>query len=93
MNSHKRIDYLTRDGVLKLLSDDEAASVSNAESAEELDEGDEYLDLEHLDEGVRKADGLIVIMGRVLPRKAVHEITWSKILAVVGGGANLDGAR
>ena len=35
-----------------------------------------------------KADGLIVIMGRVLPRKAVHEITWSKILAVVGGGAH-----
>jgi hypothetical protein len=88
MNSQKRIDYLTRDGVLKLLSDDEAASVSNAESTEELDEGDEYLDLEHLDEGVRKADGLIVIMGRVLPRKAVHEITWSKILAVVGGGTH-----
>jgi hypothetical protein len=92
MNSHKRIDYLTRDGVLKLLSDDEAASVSNAESAEELAEGDEYLDLEHLDEGVRKADGLIVIMGRVLPRKAVHEITWSKILALVGGGAHRAGA-
>ena len=84
MNSHKRIDYLTRDGVMKLLSDDEAASVSNAESAAHLDEGDEYLDLEHLDEGVRKADSLIVDMGRVLPRKAIHEITWSKILAVVG---------
>jgi len=92
MNSHKRIDYLTRDGVLKLLSDDEAASVSNAESAEKLSEGDEYLDLEHLDEGVRKADGLIVDMGRVLPRKAVHEITWSKILAVVGRGAHPDAA-
>ena len=39
MNSHKRIDYLTRDGVMKLLSDDEAASVSNAESAAHLDEG------------------------------------------------------
>ena len=88
MNSHKRSDYLTRDGVLKLLSDDEAARVSNAESAEGLAEGDEYLDLEHLDEGVRKADGLIVIMGRVLPRKAVYEITWSKILAVVGDGAH-----
>ena len=87
MNSHERIDYLTRDGVMKLLSDHEAASVSSAESKEKLDEGDEYLDLEHLDEGVRKADGLIVIMGRVLPRKAVHETTWSKILAVVGRAA------
>ena len=92
MNSHKRSDYLTRDGVLKLLSDDEAASVSNAESAEELDEGDEYLDLEHLDDGVRKADGLIVVVRRVLPRKAVHEITWSKILAVLGKGTKLEAA-
>ena len=90
MNSHKRIDYLTRDGVMKLLSDDEAASVSNAESAAHLDEGDEYLDLEHLDEGVRKADSLIIDMGRVLPRKAIHEVTWSKILAVVGGAAHRD---
>jgi hypothetical protein len=92
VNSHKRIDYLTRDGIMKLLSDDEAASVSTAESADELAEGDEYLDLEHLDEGVRKADGLIINMGRVLPRKAVHETTWSKILAVAGGGAHRDGA-
>ena len=92
MNSHKRIDYLTRDGVMRLLSDDEAASVSNAESAAHLDEGDEYLDLEHLDEGVRNADSLIIDMGRVLPRKAIHQITWSKILAVVGGAPNRDAA-
>ena len=92
MNSHKRIDYLTRDAVLKLLSDDEAAGVSNAESAEHLDEGDEYLDLEHLEEGVRKADSLIVDMGRVLPRKAIHDSTWSKILAVAGGAVHRDSA-
>ena len=83
MNSHERSDYLTRDKVMKLLSDAEIAKVSTAESETRLDEGDEYLDLEHLEEGVRKADGLIVDMGRVLPRKAIHEETWGKILAAV----------
>jgi hypothetical protein len=90
MNSPQRIDYLTRDGVLKLLSDDEIASVSNAESAEHLAEGDEYLDLEHLDEGVHKADGMLVVVRRVLPKKAVHEQTWSKILAVVAAARQRD---
>lgn len=90
MKSPQRIDYLTRDGVLKLLSDDEIASVSNAESAEDLAEGDEYLDLEHLDEGVHKADGMLVVVRRVLPKKAVHEQTWSKILAVAAAARHRD---
>jgi hypothetical protein len=72
--------YVTRDSVLKLLSDDEVARVSTAETAARLADGDEYLDLEHLDQGVRRADGTATPMGRVLPRKAVHADTWSKIL-------------
>ena len=84
MNSHKRTDYLTRAGVLALLSDDEIASVSNAESAERLKEGEEYLDLEHLDQGVRRAVAASADMGRVLPKGAIQEATWSKILKVAG---------
>jgi hypothetical protein len=73
--------YVTRDSVLKLLSDDEVARVSTAETAARLADGDEYLDLEHLDYGVRRADGSNATpMGRVVPRTAVHASTWSKIL-------------
>jgi hypothetical protein len=72
---------MTRDNLLKMLSDDEVASVSSAESAAKLNEGDEYLDLDHLDQGVRKADGVNAKMGRVLPKKAVQEKTWTKIMA------------
>jgi hypothetical protein len=43
---HKLKDRQPCDGVLRLLSDDEGASASNAESAKELDESEEYLDLE-----------------------------------------------
>ena len=79
MNQDKRSDYETRERILKLISDDEIASVSTAETGR-LSPGDEYLDLEHLEQGVQRADGTATPIGRVLPRKAVQEATWSKIL-------------
>jgi len=81
MKDDKRTEYVTRDHILKLLSDDEVATVSAAEAAAHLSDGDEYLDLEDLDRGVRIARGTVASMGRVLPRQAVHPSTWSKILA------------
>ena len=80
MKNEKRRAYVTRDSVLKLLSDDEVASVTTAETADRLPDGDEFLDMEQLNQGVQRARGTRVPMGRVLPRKAVHENTWSKIL-------------
>lgn len=81
MSNDKRADYVIRDHILNLLSDVEVASVSNAETAARLANGDEYLDLEHLDQGVQRAGGPATPMGRVLPKKAVHETTWVKILS------------
>ena len=80
MKNDKRSEYLTRDSILKLLSDDEVTTVSTAETAARLADGDEYLDLEQLAQGVQRASGKSVAMGRVLPRKAVHADTWNKIL-------------
>lgn len=80
MTNDGRFEYVARDRVLSLLSDDEIASVSNAETAVRLSDDDEYIDLEQLDRGVRRAPAGAAVMGRVLPRKAVKEITWSKIL-------------
>jgi hypothetical protein len=80
MNNHDREQYLTRDAILNLLSDAEVSSVSRAETAERLLKGDEYLDLEHLDWGVQTAVGATAPMSRVLPKKAVQEETWRKIL-------------
>jgi hypothetical protein len=80
MKSDNRFEFVARDKILSLLSDDDIASVSNAETAAHLSDGDEYIDLEQLDQGVRRAPPSAAVMGRVLPRKAVKEITWSKIL-------------
>jgi hypothetical protein len=81
MPTEMKTAYLTRDRVLKALSDDEVASVSTAEATSHLSNGDEYVDLDQLDKGVQRALGITPPMGRVLPKKAVHENTWTKIVS------------
>ena len=77
-------DYVTRETLLKLLSDHEVASVSTAETAAYLADGDEYVDLEKPDRGVLKALGKSTApMGHVLSKKAVQDKTWRKIVALV----------
>src|SRR5664279_17122 len=84
MSNPKRIDYVARDNILKLLSETELAQVSTAEEAVGLEVGDEYLDLEHLEHGVRKAPVVAGAASRMLPRRAVSDETWRKIQAVLG---------
>jgi len=84
MKSDMRSENIARESVLTLLSDDEVASVSTAETATHLLDGEEYLDLEELERGVQQARKASPTMGRVLPRKAVHRDTWSKILTLLG---------
>jgi hypothetical protein len=79
MKTENRTENLTRDSIMKLLSDNEIASVSTAETGR-LSGGDEYLDLEHLDRGIRRAPGTATAMGNVLAKNAVAEATWNKIL-------------
>ena len=81
MTNTKRAEQVARDDILKLLSNEEIAKVSTAEAASELTEGEEYLDLEHLDQGIQHTKPASkVTMGHVLPRSAVCNETWSKIL-------------
>ncbi len=84
MKKEIRTDYVTRDTIMKLLSDAEIARVSTAETATGLDRGDEYIDLEELSMGVRSALPKVTVpMGRLLPRKAVEAGTWEQIVSVL----------
>jgi hypothetical protein len=83
MRSDERTAYVTRDAIMKLLSDAEVGSVSTAETEAAFSPGDEYLDLEGLEHGVQRAGGTPVPIGRALPRQAVHAETWTKILALL----------
>jgi hypothetical protein len=89
----RRAPLVTREAILTLLSDDETARVSNAEWVAALPDGEEYLDLERLDEGVRRHPQQVTSKGHLLPRRAVHEETWTRILdrlavPAVGAGAS-----
>jgi hypothetical protein len=85
MKNEQQADYSKRDRILQLLSDQELAEVSTAETAPGLADGDEYLDLENLDLGVQRAHQIPVAMGRVLSRRAIRTSTWDAILGTLSG--------
>ncbi len=80
MNHDSKIDHETREKILMLLSDDEVASASTAETTARPLEGEDFLDLEDLDQGVRSALGSTPTMSHLLLRRSVHKDTWKKIL-------------
>jgi hypothetical protein len=76
--------HSTRDSIVKLLSEDQASRVS-APSLVRLSDGDEYLNLEQLDQGVQQSKGTSALVGCILPRRALTQYTWSKIMMLIGG--------
>lgn len=82
--THQTKNALNREAILKLLTDAEIAKVSRAEGEQRLVEGDEYVDLEDLDSGVQLVQAAPrTAPGRALPRSAVAEGTWAKIVKAV----------
>jgi hypothetical protein len=81
MKTNSTAAPVTRASLMKLMSDEEVARVSNAESQPRLLDGDEYLDLVHLDQGVLHADTGSIDMTHIVPKKAVHLDTWAKLVA------------
>jgi hypothetical protein len=81
MQIETKAPLATREGILKLLSDEDLERVSVAEMRPRLATGDEYLDLEHLEKGVQRAPGASSVpMGRVLSRRVVHDEAWGRIV-------------
>jgi hypothetical protein len=74
-------DIATRDAILDLLSDTEVASVTTSSTTRDLHAGDEFIDLEHVELGVRRASGVAPPPGYVLPRCAVSDETWHLVIS------------
>ncbi|MCE9576249.1 MAG: hypothetical protein K8W52_24075 [Deltaproteobacteria bacterium] len=70
------------DAILALLTQAERGWLTAAARAP-LAEGDDFLDLDHLERGVRQAPSGDLAFTRVLPRSAVHRNTWAKILYAI----------
>ncbi|MGN6111154.1 MAG: hypothetical protein ACTHU0_39010 [Kofleriaceae bacterium] len=81
MNVDKAIEIETRNQILRLLSDTEAEGVATAET-HPIPAGEEFLDLEHLERGVQRAEPA-TRSAHTIPRTAVSDSTWQKILAVL----------
>ncbi len=81
LNSRK--NTITRDQILEMLSDEEIARLSLAEARAPI-EGDEFVNLVYPDDGVlRVGTDKGWRPDQILPRSAVSETTWSKIVALV----------
>jgi hypothetical protein len=83
MSNDSRKEHTSREKILMLLSDDEVASVSTAETTTQPVDGEEYIDLDHLDQGVRSSLGTAATMSHLLLRRSVHTDTWKKVLEEV----------
>lgn len=70
----------SRAAVLKLLAEGELGDFGQGGSPKVLANGDQYLDLEQLTRGVQRARAGVRLGPHVLPRKAIHEDTWRRIL-------------
>jgi hypothetical protein len=87
MTTDSRKRAVSREEIQSLLSDVEIARVSRAEGDARLVEGDEYIDLEDVAGGVHQVHATSIRPARALPRSAVSETTWAKIVAAIAGGA------
>lgn len=72
---------LTRDALIALLGPDDVANIRAAEAAASLEEGEEYLDLNHLEHGVRRVSDHTASVTNVLPKRAISERVWQMLLA------------
>lgn len=70
----------SRDSVCSLLTAPERASVSDGASTR-LTQGEEYVDLLHIDRGVCRAVATTTVTGQVVARRAVHADSWRRVLA------------
>ena len=93
MKTDKLQEYVIREEVMKLLSAEELSKVNSVETAADLREGQEYLDLEQTVQGVRRASWTSAPTGRVLPRDAVPASTWGKILTLVNNTPYVEGRK
>lgn len=80
VKSDKLNGYVLRDKVLKLLADADVVQVSTVEGSSELAIGDQFLNLDALEQGPRYSADAQRPTANVLARKAVHEEIWVKIL-------------
>lgn len=63
-----------------MLSDEEIAMVGSAETTARPLDGEEYLDLAALNQGVQNQPATPIFSRRILLRRSIHKDIWNKVL-------------
>jgi hypothetical protein len=90
VKTESHTNLVTRDIILKLLSDNEEIGAARGDATMKLASGEQYIDLERLDRGVQYADVTITLRGRIVPRNGIHAPTWDAIMNELQGIEPID---
>lgn len=79
-------EYRVRRQVVELLSDAETTRLEEALSTGILQDGEEYLEVDHVSLGVQRArPGMLLGRSRLILRRALDTDTWSQLVALLDG--------
>ncbi len=78
-------EYRVRRQMLELLSAADAASLAKIAAAGSLQEGDEYIEVDHPARGVQRATAGELRRDKLILRRAVERGTWTQIVALLDG--------
>jgi hypothetical protein len=79
-------EYRVRRQVVELLSEADAARLEKVLSTGILQDGEEYIEVDHVSLGVQHARaGMILGRSRLILRRALDANTWSQLVSLLGG--------
>jgi hypothetical protein len=79
-------EYRVRRQVVELLSEAEAARLQTVLSSGVLQDGEEYIEVDHVSLGVQRAPaGMLPGRSRLILRRALDAGTWSQLVTLLDG--------
>ena len=79
-------EYRVRRQVVELLSEADAARLEKVLSIGILEDGEEYIEVDHVSRGVQRAHtGMLLGRSRLILRRALDPDTWSQLVALLDG--------
>jgi hypothetical protein len=79
-------EYRVRRQVVEILSEADAARLEKLLSTGILQDGEEYIEVDHVSLGVQRARaGMLLGRSRLILRRALDEGTWSQLVTLLGG--------
>lgn len=77
-------EYRVRRQVTELLSDAEATRLEKVLATGILQDGEEYIEVDHVSHGVQRASaGMLLGRSRLILRRAIDDTTWGQLVTLL----------